>query len=351
MTDGSQSLWKILKKIRLQPLKVPRMKKYLVSCVFVIISQYAFNQVITGIVADEKDKRPIELASVYINGTFVGTHSDQNGHFELDVSRYKSMPLTVSALGYYSTTISGFSASRPLLILMKTKIFEMNEVVITDKSLLKVRRRYLRVFEDEFLGTTPYADGCTIINEDDIKFIYNGKSDTLKAYALNPIIVENYSLGYKITYFLDEFEFDRRQQATLFTGNILFNEDLTVTGEQQELFKMRRETAYRGSRMQFIRSLWNNSFESAGYIIRDQSGHLLTYNKIVTETDSASKFIKYREDLMIFFKSNLPSGYIHFKEDAVEIDRDGYFNPYGIQWSGHMADQRIADWLPYEYNP
>jgi hypothetical protein len=327
------------------------MKKYLILSLFIIISPCAFNQVITGIVADEKDRKPIELASVYINGTFVGTHTDQNGHFELDISRYRTMPLTVSAMGYYSTTVSGFKSSKSLLILLKPKVFELNEVIITDKSLSRVRKKNLRIFEEEFLGTTPNAARCTILNKDDIKFIYDDKNDTLKAYALNPIILENNSLGYKITYFLDEFEFDMKNQATFFTGNILFNEDLSVSWEQKKIFNTAREIAYKGSRMQFIRTLWNNSFESAGYLIRDQSGRRLTYNKIVTETDSTSKIIKYREDLVIFFKSTQPAGYIHFKQDEVEIDRDGYFNPYGIRWSGHMADQRIADWLPYEYKP
>jgi hypothetical protein len=30
-------------------------------------------------------------------------------------------------------------------------------------------------------------------------------------------------------------------------------------------------------------------------------------------------------------------------------DQNGYFDPFGISWSGEMSKQRIADQLPYDY--
>jgi len=65
----------------------------------------------------------VNFATVYFNGTFVGTHSDQNGYFELDISKYKSMPLTVSALGYYTVTISDLSSAKYYRILLVPKVF------------------------------------------------------------------------------------------------------------------------------------------------------------------------------------------------------------------------------------
>ncbi|HUX97404.1 MAG TPA: carboxypeptidase-like regulatory domain-containing protein [Bacteroidales bacterium] len=325
------------------------MKRSLACFLFIIISLNAYNQVIGGTVLNNKDKKPIEGASVFFNGTFIGAYTDQEGHFKLDVSKNKNMPLTVSAMGFYSVSLTQFSSGKPIFVYMVPRVFELSEVVISDKDLSKIRKRNLRIFKDEFLGTTFNAVQSKIINEEDIKFVYNLKSDTVMAYSSNPIIVENNALGYKITYFLDEFEYDKRRRLTFFAGNILFNEDLTLSDEQKRNFEKKRELAYNGSRMHFFRALWADDLDSSGFMVRNNSGKLLSYSDLVTEEDSSLKYFHYDSDLIIYYKSAESSGEISFIEDEVYFDQNGYFNPRGIQWSGLISDFRIADWLPYEY--
>jgi hypothetical protein len=48
----------------------------------------AYNQVITGTVLDKNTRAPVGFAMLYFNGSFVGTYSDENGKFELDVSKH-----------------------------------------------------------------------------------------------------------------------------------------------------------------------------------------------------------------------------------------------------------------------
>ena len=72
---------------------------------------------------------------------------------------------------------------------------------------------------------------CKILNEEDITFNYDSDDDTVKAYALAPILIENKSLGYKITYYLDRFQYYKRTAATFFSGNMIFTEDLTDNEE------------------------------------------------------------------------------------------------------------------------
>ena len=45
----------------------------------------------------------------------------------------------------------------------------------------------------------------------------------------------------------------------------------------------------------------------------------------------------------------LPAGYINYLKDMAYFDKSGYFDPLSIAWDGEMAQQRIADQLPYEY--
>ena len=325
------------------------MKRSLTCLLFIIISLNAYDQVIDGTVFSNKDKKPVEGASVFFNGTFIGTYTDREGHFKLDISKAINMPLTVSAMGFYSVSLTQVSSSKPIVVYMVPRVFELSEVVISDKDLSRVRKRNLRVFKDEFLGTTSNAYQSRITNEVDIKFDYGLKSDIVTAYSLNPIVIENNALGYKITYFLDEFEYDRGRRVTFFAGNILFNEDLTMPEEKKQNFDKKRELAYNGSRMHFFRALWADELDSEGFKVRDSSGKLLGYTDMVTEADSLLKYFHYGGDLKIYYKSPDPSGEISFNEDEVYFDRNGYFNPRGIQWSGPISDFRIADWLPYEY--
>jgi hypothetical protein len=325
------------------------MKKLALVIILINICPVAYNQIVKGFVLEHKSKEPIPFASVYFNGTFAGTHTDQNGHFVLDVSKYRSMPLSVSALGYYTVTLTDFTKNDPLIINLVAKVFELNEVTIKDKGLARARARNLRVFKNEFLGTTINAMHCIIMNEKDIRFDYGSDDDTLKAYSSEPLVVENLALGYRITYFLDEFELNRRTGNLFFAGNIFFEEELTAKESEKQLYERKRRNAYRGSRMQFFRALWSDSLESEGFTIKDSAERILGYHDVVYQQDSLTKFLNYPGKLVIYYQTINPAGVITPREEKILFDRNGYFNPFGISWEGQIAKQRIGDWLPYEY--
>jgi hypothetical protein len=325
------------------------MKKLLVLILFINFHITAYNQVIRGTILDKNTKSAIDFATIYISGTYLGTYSDKEGNFELDISKYASLPLTISALGYYSVTLTKSTASDKNIIYMTPKVFELEEVVIKDKSLKNKRKNNLKLFKNAFFGLTPNASQCEIINENDITFNYNSDKDTLKAFASKPILIENRALGYRITYFLDKFELYKKNQSFFFTGNIIFNEDLTNEKLQKQLSANRRK-AYLGSRMQFFRALWSNSLDENGFAMKNPLNLGLYYKDIVFQVDSLHKCILYSNKLGICYNSTTPNSYIIFYGKKVCFDKNGYFDPLVIEWSGQMARQRIADWLPYEYS-
>src|SRR3989339_1386537 len=150
--------------------------------VFLLISYglTAYNQVIKGTVLEKETKEKIVFAAVYFDGSFVGTPSDMNGNFVLDITGNTNKPLTISALGYYSVTLTDFSTGIPLIIYLTPKVFEVKEVVINAKA----RMKNLKMFKENFLGTSENALRCEIMNEDDITLIF--ENDTLKAFAAKP---------------------------------------------------------------------------------------------------------------------------------------------------------------------
>ena len=105
------------------------MKKLSLLFLFVITNLTAFNQIIKGTILEKETNNTICFATIYFNGTFGGTSSDQNGNFELDISKYRSMPLTISAIGYYSVTITEFSRTKSLTVYLQPKIYELNEAI------------------------------------------------------------------------------------------------------------------------------------------------------------------------------------------------------------------------------
>jgi hypothetical protein len=230
----------------------------------------------------------------------------------------------------------------------------MNEVVISSKSLVRRRKANMNLFRNLFLGTTYIARNCKISNENDITFNYDSDTDTLKAFASKPILISNSALGYKITYYLDKFEYCKKDRSMFFAGNMIFNEDLETNETQEHLYKETRNEAYRGSRMHFFRALWADDLKSAGFKVKNSSGRNLSYKDIVEVTPGDSlnkntKFLKYSETLTILYSTRL--SWIVFLKEKVYFDKDGYFDQSGrgISWEGEMMNQRVGDMLPYSF--
>jgi hypothetical protein len=323
------------------------MKKLALLILLVNHFLVAYNQIIKVTVLDKETGYKIGYAAIYFSGTFVGTYSDINGNFQLDVSRNTSMPLSISAVGYNSVTINSFSSNNPLSIYLTPKIYNLNEVVINAKSLARERRSNLTLFKNVFLGRSSNAHRCKIINEKDITFNYITDKDTLKAFASKPLQIENRALGYKITYFLDNFEYDKKSKTFLFKGNIIFNEDISTEGIQS--YEQLRRNAYQGSKMHFFRELWANNLKTAGFILQDSSGEDLDSTEIVFKENDHKKYLSYGENLIIRYNSEVVNSEIVFLKDSISFDSTGYFDGFGIRWKGQMATQRIGDALPYEY--
>jgi hypothetical protein len=325
--------------------------RYIVMLFFLLGSFLkAYDQVITGTVLDKNTNDTISFATVFINGTFIGTYTDEHGHFALDISEHPSMPLTVSAIGYYSVTLAEYSTTRPIMVTMKPKVYELKEIVITAKSLTRQRRENLELFRKEFIGRTGNALHCEIMNENDITFNYGADQDTLKAFASKPILIDNKALGYKIIYYLDNFEYYHNTTSFFFKGSIIFKEDLLTTSSQKQSFERKRRFTYLGSRMHFFRALWDNELQENGFTVNAASGKNLGYGDIVYERFSTTKYLRYYENLVISYYTRPTESQVVFLKDKVYFTRDGYYDPSGISWEGEMAQQRIADWLPYEYS-
>jgi hypothetical protein len=351
--------------------------------IFIIILIGSFSvahcQTFKGTVYDRSTDSTLSFAIVYISGTTIGTYSDIHGNFELDISKYSSLPITISFIGYYSVTLSEHSSNKMYNIYLSSKIFELGEVVVTAFKTIELNevvvtakskwKTYLRIFKREFLGETENASECNILNENDLRFSYNSEGSTLRAFSLEPILIHNKALGYTITYYLDKFKYSHKSGARgepsdtcTILGNYLFKDDLlTLSESEKREVEERRKSAYLGSRMHFFRLLYmgnlyqkgkcniwlsDNTLLSKVFLISSKTP--FNPDSLVIKKDSLLSYL--RNDGELFVKYKWMNTIITVKWDSVYFEKDGFYDPVGLEFSGDMARQRVGDLLPFEYS-
>jgi hypothetical protein len=330
------------------------MRKIFLAAVLISFNLITYSQTLKGTIQDIVTGDVINYASIYFNGTFVGTNSDKSGNFELDISRYPSMQLTISALGYNSVNIPEPDPDKKLVIYLTPKLFELKEVIINARKISRERRTNLAIFRREFLGTTMNSMNCNIMNEDDITFSYDSSGDTLMAFSDNPIIIENNALGYKLAYYLDIFKYTKNSYYILIIGGCIFHEDLSLDKDLQQKYERKRRNSYIGSRMHFIKSAWGDVLAKDGFVVKDANNKVLSPEKYLCEimdpeTSMVRKYFCKQKTMTITYYTRRTASQIILNKDFVYFDSDGYFDPIGISWQGEMAIQRIGDLLPFEY--
>jgi hypothetical protein len=219
------------------------------------------------------------------------------------------------------------------------------------------REDEMRIFLKEFIGST--NKDCVISNPDDIYFSYHKSTQLLTAGTDKPLVIQNKKLGYRITYFLDEFS--NQANATVFTGNYFFAEDTAglKPKEIKNILKARDE-AYYGSRMHFIRSLWADKLKENHFSLDDG----FTYKDIITNLHG-KKFIALTMPLKINGKSTILMRSvqigINYKSQEstlkqIENDVESFITANGIYetdlvWGGEMGSERVNKLLPVEFEP
>ncbi|QPH38718.1 carboxypeptidase-like regulatory domain-containing protein [Pedobacter endophyticus] len=161
---------------------------------------------ISGTATDENNK-PIQGATVFISGAQKVTVTDAGG-----ISRFVDMQagnylVSTKMLGYNSPSVAITLRDKSvnLLVNLEIKSITLDEVSITSN---QTRHRYLKIFQEQFLGHTADKQKCLIVNPEVISL--TGKQNNtgnliLKGEADDLIIIDNFLLGYRIKYLLRSF--------------------------------------------------------------------------------------------------------------------------------------------------
>ncbi len=219
--------------------------------------------VISGVVKDKKEVLP--GAGIYVSGYKIATVTNGDGKFSLPKLVPGNYDIVVQMIGYkpYSKNIIVTNQSVEVTITLNENTTLLNEVVIKPDPN---RLYYLSLFKDYFIGKTPNAAECKIVNTDALTINDDKENGILTITANDFLIIENMALGYRIKYLLDVFEYQYKSRIFFYAGHPYF-EEMDGTKSKKRRWAKNRGIAYKGSIQHFFKSLYDNKVSEEGFVI------------------------------------------------------------------------------------
>ena len=335
---------------------------------------------VEGRVIDAEIQKPLQGVHVFFSGTKIGTITNPEGNYTLDNIPPGAHRMVVSMIGYGRKAyelVLGPDEHKTMDFGLKPVVYEMNEVFVGN--LDEKWKKQLQRFEDLFLGETRMAESVNILNPEVLRFDSNfwGR---LTAEALAPLQIENRALGYRITYYLEEFE--HTGTRTRWDGDPVFTELTSSDSLKQLRWEENRRKAFYGSLRHFFLSLLQDRVKEQGFILYniresitgvspdrrfrisrerliEQGGEEYLYKmkffgrlEIIYAEEKEDP--RYREWSRDFDRSpgNNQVSWLELNERPITLDADGeVLETYGATQMGYFGYHRLADLTPREYRP
>lgn len=209
------------------------MKKPFLALALSLISLLSFAQfTLSGKIVDAETKEPLQGASVFAQNTTKGTTTNSEGNFSLSFEK-GGYEIIFSFTGYNSKTINADAGNEQLTVELTKADNTMAEVIIKSSNELEDGwEQYGDFFLKHFIGATPFADSCTLLNPQALRFLYFKRNDRLKILASEPLQIANRSLGYNLRYELDSFIYFLKTDMNSYRG-LCFYTEMEGTPEEQ----------------------------------------------------------------------------------------------------------------------
>lgn len=335
--------------------------------IFLLFPLFVFSQNIKGKVTNSNNE-PIAGASVYLDGTTIGTSSDSEGLFEITSSNKYNTLLIVRFLGYEDIILSNPYEKEFYTFVLVPKTNEIETVIIVKDGF--TRKQKLQLFREQFLGTTKYGKACKILNEDDIDFNYDLNTFLFTAGSSEPIKIENPELGYVIDFdlhnFYVKFNFKTIKSAFVIESMYLGTAKYTDVSSEDKIIKNRKDV-YLGSSMHLFKSVIDNSWSPKSFILYEGkfSVNPNYYFKVIKATDlyevtvspttkpvlniGGIKSTGFYADFNLLYNKKRQSRVI-FKTETFYIDNFGNTTHRDhIVFGGDIGQQKVGNTLPLNF--
>lgn len=355
---------------------------------------------VAGTVTEAGSKNPVVHATIYINGTTIGTITNPEGLFSLD-NVVPPCEIVISHISYETEIIDfKYFKDTVLYIKLNPRDVELGIIEVMDKNL---RKENLNHFKNRFLGTDYWGKNAFILNDSVLVFSREKASDrevhlfeseflpgdsssvlfTVNAKA--PLLIHLPLLGYKLHINLIHY-------TELLTGNIndyrfhtlgyfFFQPEEDASKRKTNRFGKKRLEAYYNSDRHFCRSLYNNLLKENGYTVLYNVFNPETefhefkkfeLDKHIVRTGGTAKIVGLKNKRLFieyFEKFNRPVNLvkreeerrplspetvlsrIYFLKDTCIIRADGSRPDNSIMFGPKIGDKRIGAMLPDNFQP
>lgn len=358
---------------------------FILSC---FLSPFALNAqtsyyYVKGKVIDQNTKAPMQGASVFAQNTTFGEATDADGNFSIRLPE-GGYTLVTTYTGYETESIRinhSSPANDSMVIEMNPQVKSLETVTIAISNEVKNGwEKYGAFFKDNFIGQSAFAKQCVIKNPEVLHFYFSKKRNRLKVLATEPLLVDNFALGYTLKFAIDSFTNEYNTKTNLFIGYPLF-EEMQGDTDQQQTWKKNRNIAYKGSLLQFMRSLYSQRLKEDGFeiqfIVKNndedypiQLGNV--YGAMNYTKDDSTGIVQFHpnqpEVALIYNKAKPERIYLDMdttvkktfqlstlffpKGESFFIEQNGYFyDQEDLITNGYLGFKKVGDMLPYDYLP
>lgn len=231
-------------------------------------------KILVGRVVDAITNEPLPGVSIFFANTTIGTTSQTDGSFQIKDIPVGKYDVVASFIGYqsflqatdFTIQANGMDKEVKLHIALEPEVRELKEIIVNADTANRARN--FLDFKRLFLGETRNAKTCTILNPHDIHIYFDAKDAVLVAHAKKPIEIENHALGYKIYYYLHQFEVNYKTNTTYVFGIPRFEELPLKKTREYKSRERERIRAYNGSVLHFMRSLRDSSLQQNSFTMK-----------------------------------------------------------------------------------
>lgn len=344
---------------------------------------------ISGRITAEDTGEPLVGAHVFIASSMIGDVTDSNGAYSLRSVPTGAHRLYVSMLGFepdFKDIMLRTARAFTFDFKLKESILEIGEIIVEAKRDRNWKRR-LEKFTRMFIGETPNALETKIINPEVLDF--ENKRGTFIAVAAEPLIIENRALGYRIQYFLRDFE--STPSRVRYDGEGLYEEMEPSSDEEARRWEAKRRTAFIGSFRHFMLAVIAGRTEAQGFRTYSRPsvggnrgdtfnrGGALSDQRFPLDPASILKRGEASNEYILDFEGHLEVVFMGEKEEESYLDwsrrparsnprfqtswsfldhgpvvvdyKGDTLDPYGVVVMGYWAFERVADDPPKEYRP
>lgn len=323
----------------------------------ILNAQEKLTGAIAGIVVDARSNAPLADANIYFSDTTIGSASDDNGEFKITDVESGFYTLVISFLGYEEYISRVFIQPGTLINLgiveLPPKPLLLDSVHVVSSTSDEWAENY-EIFEKIFLGESEHPGKIHIHNPEILSFNRGASNAYLNAETSGELHVENRALGYDLFITLVSFRWDLQENNGQFFFRSRVIESEPENKEQEDEWKELRKRTYNGSLRHFLRSLRADSYRDDyrlinGYVrkIREDSIEGINAEVYLVSTDTQGEplVVRHRE-------SGAESKMVFSFNNELYIDRQGELvNPENIFLHGYWASQRVASFLPADYEP